>query len=256
MATGIYNAGAYQLAYDDIGEAGWGRPVVLLHGFASNRAEAWRRVGWYGAFERKRIRVLALDWRGHGDSARPHEPKAYARDNMVSDVFALLDHLGIGRADLFGYSMGARLAIHAALAQPERIADLILGGIGDRLFEPPQAPGALATAMEAESPDSISEPILRSFRLFADEQGEDRLALAACARGGNYGVTREMLAGVRARCLAVAGAHDTLAGDPQGLADAIPGALAAVLPGCDHFSAIPHALFKAAVFDFIEGEMP
>jgi hypothetical protein len=44
-----------------------------------------------------------------------------------------------------------------------------------------------------------------------------------------------------------------MAGDPQALADVIPGAKAVTLPGCDHFSAIPHALYKAAVFDFLEG---
>jgi pimeloyl-ACP methyl ester carboxylesterase len=252
--TSTFTSGGFELAYDDIGDKEWGRPVVLLHGYASNRTEGWRRMGWYGAFERKRIRVLGLDWRGHGDSAKPHHPQAYAREQMVGDVFALLDRLGIGRADLFGYSMGARLAIHAALAQPDRVPDLILGGVGDRLLRTTDATGALAAAMEAEEPNVISEPILRSFRAFADEQGEDRLALAACARGGDYGVTRELLAGVRARCLVVAGARDDLAGDPQALAASIPGARAAVLAGCDHFSAIPHALFKAAVFDFIDGE--
>jgi pimeloyl-ACP methyl ester carboxylesterase len=256
MAMGTYTSDDCQLAYDDIGQAEWGRPIVLLHGYASNRMEGWRRVGWYDAFERKRIRVLAPDWRGHGESAKPHTPEEYAREKMVADMMALLDHLGIERTDLFGYSMGARLAIHAALAHPVRIADLILGGVGARLFEPPQTPGAMAAAMEADDPDSISEPILRSFRLFADDQAEDRLALAACARGGNYGVSREMLGDISARCLVVAGARDMLAGDPQILADAIPGARAARLPGCDHFSAIPHALFKAAVFDFIEGDMP
>jgi pimeloyl-ACP methyl ester carboxylesterase len=252
MAT--FNSDGYDIAYDDIGAAEWGRPVVLLHGYASNRNEGWRRVGWYGAFERKRIRVIALDWRGHGESARPHEPKAYTREKMIGDVFALLDHLEIKRADLFGYSMGARLAIHAALAQPERIADLMLGGIGGRILEPPQHADVLAQAMEAADAGNIENPILRSFRAFADEQGEDRLALAACARGGNYAVTPEMLSAIRARTLVVAGARDELAGDPQVLADLIPGARASVLPGCDHFSAIPHALFKAAVFDFIEGE--
>ena len=51
----------------------------------------------------------------------------------------------------------------------------------------------------------------------------------------------------------MAGSRDELAGDPQVLAEAIPGARAVTLPACDHFSAIPHALFKAAVFDFLEG---
>ena len=169
--------------------ADWGRPVVLLHGYASNRNEGWRRVGWYGAFERKRIRVIALDWRGHGESAKPHAPEAYARASMVGDVFALLDHLHIGRADLFGYSMGARLAVHAVLAQPERIADLILGGIGERILQPSENEKVLAAAMETQDAEAIADPILRSFRAFADEQGEDRLALAACARGADYAVT-------------------------------------------------------------------
>jgi pimeloyl-ACP methyl ester carboxylesterase len=53
--------------------------------------------------------------------------------------------------------------------------------------------------------------------------------------------------------LVVAGSRDELAGDPRDLADVIPGARAVTLPGCDHFSAIPHALFKAAVFDFLDG---
>ena len=52
---------------------------------------------------------------------------------------------------------------------------------------------------------------------------------------------------------AVAGARDQLSGPPQGLADAIPGAKAVTLPGCDHFSCIGHPLFKASVFDFFDG---
>jgi pimeloyl-ACP methyl ester carboxylesterase len=51
----------------------------------------------------------------------------------------------------------------------------------------------------------------------------------------------------------IAGERDEIAGDPAALAQAIPGATSVTLPACDHFSAIPHALFKAAVFDFLEG---
>lgn len=249
-----FSSGGLTLAYDDIGT---GRPVVLLHGFASNRGEMWRRLGWYGAFERKGYRLVALDLRGHGESAKPHEPEAYDRAAMVGDVFALMDHLQIGRADLMGYSMGARLALAAALTRPERIDHLILGGIGGRIFERSGNAGFLADAMMADDPNSISEPLLRSFRQFADEQGEDRLALAlaACVRAPGEAITREALMQMSVPTLVVAGARDALAGRADELAEAIPGAEPVTLPGCDHFSAIPHALFKASVFDFLDGTL-
>jgi pimeloyl-ACP methyl ester carboxylesterase len=247
----VFQSQGLTLAFDDIGprEA---RAMVLVHGYASNRHENWRRLGWYGAFERKKLRLIALDCRGHGESAKPHDPLLYIRTAMASDIFALLDHLRIGRADLLGYSMGARLALTAASAHPERFVTLILGGIGGRLFEPGTPGHPLAEAMEKSDPESIVDPLLWSFRNFADEQNEDRLALAACARAPGEPFARDDLAKVRLPTLVVAGARDALAGDPDVLAAAIPGARAVTLPGCDHFSAIPHALFKAAVFDFLE----
>jgi pimeloyl-ACP methyl ester carboxylesterase len=66
-------------------------------------------------------------------------------------------------------------------------------------------------------------------------------------------VDRAGLAAIGSPALVVAGSRDELAGDPQGLADAIPGAKALTLAGCDHFNAIPHGLLKAAVFDFLDG---
>jgi len=249
-----FTSGGLTLAYDNIGPSG-GRPVVLLHGFASNRAEMWRRLGWYGAFERKGMRVIAPDLRGHGESAKPHESEAYGRALMIGDVIALMDHLQIARADLMGYSMGARLALAVALAHPERIDHLILGGVGGRMFEKSGSAGALADAMLADDPGSISEPMLRSFRQFADEQGEDRAALAACVRGGGEPITQERVSQLRVPALIVAGARDGLAGSAEDLARIIAGAEAVTLPACDHFSAIPHAMFKASVFDFLDGTL-
>jgi pimeloyl-ACP methyl ester carboxylesterase len=199
------------------------------------------------------MRLLALDVRGHGESTKPHDPDAYKSAALVGDVFALMDHAGIGHAHVLGYSMGARVALAAALAHPTRVDHLVIGGVGDKLFDPPRAGHALADAMLAENPQTIAEPLLRSFRHFADEQGEDRKALAACANGLDFRFTRDALATVRVPALVVAGSRDSLAGDPDELAQAIPGARAVALPGCDHFSAIPHALFKAGVFDFLDG---
>jgi pimeloyl-ACP methyl ester carboxylesterase len=151
-----------------------------------------------------------------------------------------------------GYSMGARLALTAAIQHPDRFARLILGGIGEKIFDPPRAGATMAEAMQADDPETITEPLLRSFRHFADEQGEDRTALAAFAHASREPFERSALAGVRAQTLVVAGSRDELAGSPDELAVLIPRAQAVTLPGCDHFSAIAHALFKAAVFDFLD----
>ena len=253
MAT--FSHDGQTLAYDHIGPREGGRPIVLLHGFASNRNENWRRLGWYGAFERKNIRFIAPDMRGHGESSKPHEPQAYTREKLVGDIFALLDHLDIAKADVMGFSMGTRIAMGMALADPQRVDLLILGGIGGRLFEPPLAGNPMAAAMEAEKIDDISEPLLKSFRQFADEQGEDRLALAALTRAPTSPFTREMVSQVANETLVVAGSRDVLAGDPGELARAMPNAKSVTLPGCDHFSAIAHALFKASVFDFLDGTL-
>jgi pimeloyl-ACP methyl ester carboxylesterase len=249
-----FSSGSVSIAYDDIGPRE-GRPVMLVHGFTSNRKENWQRLGWYGAFERKRIRCIALDCRGHGESSKPHDPAAYARDAMAADIVALLDHLGVERADLLGYSMGAQLSLAAALAVPKRFPLLILGGIGGKLFDPRPPGHPMAEAMEASNPETITDPMLRSFRRFADDQGEDRLALAALNRAGNAQFIKAEIAQLSVETLIVAGARDDLAGDPKELALLIPGAKAVALPGCDHFSAIPHALFKASVFDFLEGTL-
>jgi pimeloyl-ACP methyl ester carboxylesterase len=254
MAT--FDSAGFSIAYDDL-PGDNGRPMILVHGFTSNRVEGWQRLGWYGAFERKRIRCVALDNRGHGESAKPHDPAAYSRDAMSNDILNLMDHLNIERAHILGYSMGTRLAMAAALKAPKRFATLTIGGVGDKMFENREIAGnPMAEAMAADDRESIKDPMLKSFRQFADDQGEDRLALAALTRNRDPQLTREELAGLNVPVLVVAGARDELAGDPEVLAKVFPDGRAITLPGCDHFSAIPHALFKATVFDFLDGTLP
>jgi pimeloyl-ACP methyl ester carboxylesterase len=244
------------LAYDDIApQDPAARTIVLVHGFASNRSEGWRRTGWYGAFERRGIRVIGLDQRGHGESQKLYEPEDYARNLLAGDLIALMDHLDLRRVALFGYSMGSRTALAAALAAPERVSDLILGGVGGKLLQPQPRPDGdpMAEAMLAEDPETIVQPMLRSFRHFADEQGEDRRALAAVTGTENPSWDPADFAALTMPVLVVAGQRDELAGDPEALALAFPHGHGVTLPGCDHFSAIPHALTKAAVFDFLDG---
>jgi len=257
MAT--FSSGGVNIAYDDLQPAGGAAGTVLMvHGFATSRAENWKRLGWYSAFERKGWRAIAFDHRGHGESDKPLDPDAYSRPNMLADIINLLDHLGVERVELLGYSMGAHLSMQTALQHPGRVNNLILGGIGGKTLEPPKPreEGAMtmAQAMLAEDPKAITDKTLRGFRLFAEQQGENLAALAACSQGrGGAPLGPDDLFGLRVPTLVVAGSLDQMAGDPQGLADAIPGAKSVTLPNCDHFTAIPHALFKAAVFDFLEG---
>ncbi|MDB5471830.1 MAG: alpha/beta hydrolase [Caulobacter sp.] len=240
------------ISYDDAGVPG-GKPVLLIHGFASNRDEGWKRTGWYAAFERRGQRVIAPDMRGHGRSGKPHDPESYAPARRLADLTELLDHLGVARADVVGYSMGARLALSLAMTAPDRVDHLVVGGIGERILTPSPRDDAMGRAMEADDPAGITDPFLQSFRHFADEQGEDRLALAAASRAEGLVLTADDLFAITAPTLVVAGGRDVLAGDPQGLADLIRGAKAVSLQGCDHFNAIPHAMLKATVFDFLDG---
>ena len=79
--------------------------------------------------------MIALDNRGHGDSEKLYDSADYEIAIMASDVIALLDHLGIERADIMGYSLGSRMTAILAREQPQRLRSAILGGIGIGLIE-------------------------------------------------------------------------------------------------------------------------
>jgi pimeloyl-ACP methyl ester carboxylesterase len=255
MASFIHDG--VTIAYDDIvPEGGSGETVLLVHGFTSNRREGWRRTGWYDAVRSRGARCVALDQRGHGESEKLHDPEAYTTDKRAGDVLALMDHLGVATADMVGYSMGSGTVADVALAAPQRVSRLVLGGVGGAWLSGGEGRSRqenMTEAMLADDLGSITDPMARSFRLFVDEQGEDRHAMAACLAAPSTPRSIEALSRLPMPVLVVAGARDRLAGDPHELARIFPNGRGAVAPGCDHFSAIAHALIKAAVFDFFDG---
>ena len=108
----FFDSAGIKIHYSDVGA---GEAIVLVHGFASTVEHNWGGTGWIAALSEK-YRVIAVDVRGHGLSDKPHEPGSYRYASMGADVTRLMDHLGIERALLMGYSMGASIAIELMLS--------------------------------------------------------------------------------------------------------------------------------------------
>ena len=103
----------------------WGSPaasgVLLLHGGAAH-------AHWFDAVATRLAvsrHVVALDQRGHGESAWARPP-AYATEDFARDIGDVLDRLGWRSAALVGHSMGGHNAIGCAAWHPERISGLVI----------------------------------------------------------------------------------------------------------------------------------
>jgi len=237
-----------EIAFLDQGE---GDPIVLVHGFASNKEVNWAMPSWLATLTSAGRRAIALDNRGHGASTKLYDPAAYHSRLMAEDVRALLDHLGLPRADVMGYSMGARITAYLALAYPDRVRSAVLGGLGSQLVDGVGLPETLAEGLEAPNLAAVTDPTARTFRSFAEQTRSDLRALAACLRGSRQTLSRAEVARIAVPLLVAVGSKDAVAGSPQELAALIPGAQALTIPNRDHMLAVGDKVYKAGVLDFL-----
>jgi pimeloyl-ACP methyl ester carboxylesterase len=237
-----------EIAFLDEGE---GEPIVLVHGFASTKEINWVFPGWVSALTGAGRRVIALDNRGHGASTKLYDPAAYHSSIMAEDVRALIEHLGLPRADVMGYSMGARNTAFLTLAHPERVRSAVLGGLGIRLVEGVGLPDIIAAGLEAPSIAAVTDPTAHVFRAFAEQTKSDLRALAACLRGSRQTLSRAEVGRIAVPVLVAVGSNDAIAGSPDQLAALIPGARALAIPDRDHMLAVGDKAFKAGVAAFL-----
>jgi len=226
-------------------ERGGGFPLLLIAGIPAIASD-WRGLG---ARLADGHRVIAYDNRGSGQSSVT--PGPYSTAQLAADALALLDHLGIERADVFGMSMGGMIAQELALLAPARVRRLVLGctHAGVRHASPP--PAAAGRAFALESDDWALR--MRTLAPFAFAENVDPEMLEAFIAKKSLDV--QDLAGYRAQIAAVL-AHDSaarlaqigaptliLTGDDDRvipaessrlLAERIPGARLAVIAGSGH----------------------
>ena len=243
-----FNSDGVTIAYEMAGE---GPPILLIHGFASTGRVNWWDTAWVKTLTGAGRMVVTFDNRGHGQSEKLYDAALYPASEMAEDARRLLDHLGIVAADVMGYSMGARIAAFLAINHPSRVRRAVFAGLASRMITGVGGAEAVARALEAPSAEDVADAGARAFRVFADQTGSDRAALAACIRASRDRISAADLAQIAVPVLVVAGDKDDVAGDVRTLVDIIPGARGVTLPNRNHMNAVGDRGYKDAVLDFL-----
>jgi 3-oxoadipate enol-lactonase len=254
--------GGIELAWE---EAGRGAPVVLLHAFPLNRKMWTPQVAALSS----RWRVIAPDFRGHGESGAAAEDSTMER--LAEDVRGLLDHLKLERVALAGLSMGGYVAFAFLRCCPERVRALILADTRASADTEEARKGRFATAdlAEREGSAAIAEMMVpkllapgtlerkpevvaavREMILEASPAGIARALRGMAARAASF----DLLPQIRVPTLIVVGEQDGLTpqADSEAMAKAIPGSRLAQIPEAGHLSNLEQAAaFNSALTHFL-----
>ncbi|HXH22737.1 MAG TPA: alpha/beta fold hydrolase [Dehalococcoidia bacterium] len=244
MPTATING--IEIAYTDQGS---GTPLVLIHGYPLNRRMWDPQVeGLSDA-----ARVIAIDLRGHGESQAPFWLTTV--DTYADDVRGLMDHLGIDKAVIGGFSMGGYVAFAFLRKYPERVRGLILADTRAQPDAPEGKAARFQSALTAQQrgPGAIAEAMIG--RLLSQKSMDERPELVARVRAimestpvqgmaGDLMAMAErpdsvpMLASISVPTLVIVGEADGLTppADSQLMAERIPGAKLEIIPGAAHLS--------------------
>jgi pimeloyl-ACP methyl ester carboxylesterase len=242
-----------EIAYQEWGRRDSAPPVVLHHGFVADAKANWVSTGVVDALLKEGRWVVAPDARGHGSSAKPHDPAAYGEQRMARDLAVLLDLLAVSQIDLVGYSMGAIVALLLASGD-QRVHRLVVGGVGSGVIEcggvdrRAVSNESIVQALGVADRATLTDAGARAFRTLADAVGADRealLAQAAAVFRGQIALER-----ITAPTLVLAGDVDPLAVRPEVLVAAIADARLKLVSG-DHMGAIGDPCFTRSMVDFL-----
>ena len=213
---------------------GSGRPLVLLHGGLHTIPLTFAPILPRLAAGRQ---VIALEFQGHGRTG--DIDRAMTLPNFAGDVVALLDHLGLERADLFGFSLGGLVALEVATSRPERVDRLVLASThyrADGYYDDVRDPALFATSSRMPTEADFAEMAAEYTLLAPEPERFDAVAAKLTAAvQGMPGWTADALRTVDAETLLVVGDHDFVRLEHAAeMLDLIPHAQLAVLPGATH----------------------
>jgi pimeloyl-ACP methyl ester carboxylesterase len=241
-----------RIRYETWGE---GSPVALLHGFTSSVEQNWVERDWVELLAAAAHRVIGVDLRGHGRSSKHYRPEDYGTELLASDVIRVFDEVGVAQSDVFGFSMGAGVALQLAMDAPARIRRLVICGIGDaaiRGLHDPQEVAEITEALAADDAGVVRSPLAQRIRRAAERGGNDLQALAAITRRGGWPgdlidptpVELPVLVGVSGR-------DEYMRGTAR-LLELLPQAELVTVPNASHTMILHDDRFKNAVLRFLK----
>jgi pimeloyl-ACP methyl ester carboxylesterase len=227
---------------------GAGRPVLFIHGLASNVRTNWLRYGTAQRVADAGFEAIMVDLRVHGQSDAPHDPAAYPPDVAVLDIEAVIGALDLSAFDLVGYSLGSRLSA-MLVARGHRPRRLVLGGMGLRGFVDwrPRRQFYLDAIERFDiarpgEPDFLAIQFMKTTKI-------DPIALKYLLLSLDD-IPREDLDALTMETLVLYGEKDDDPGSADALAAALPRATRITVPGT-HMSCITLPEFGAAIADYL-----
>lgn len=236
---------------------GTGHPVVLLHGVTVSFKHNYADFGWIESLNDSGLQVIGLDFRGHGNSAKPHELESYGTANLASDVVAVLDQLSLARTSLVAYSIGTAVALRLMQIAPERFDRAALVATGDGLIgHPPYIFDSILPALKqvldrTEYPRDLPKS-LAAYWDFVSATGGDKQALRALVQASYPALSTTDATAITVPTLVVSGQRDMVLGRGPLLAQALGQGEYLEVPGADHFSLASEASVKAAIAHFMK----
>lgn len=225
------------------------QPLVLLHGFGGC-SQNWHP--FTGELS-ERYRLIVVDLRGHGHSTNPGNK--FTHGEAASDVFLLLEKLGVDQFSAMGMSSGGMALLHMATSQPGRIDSMVL--ISATSYFPDQARAVMRRASFGTMPSQVQE-MYRECAKRGDEQVR-QLITQFNAFHENYddmNFNAKSLSTITARTLIVHGDRDNFfpVEIPLSMYRSIPDAALWIIPGGDHVPIYdPTVPFTVTALRFLEG---